>query len=359
MASTVRLQAVVDFARSYADLTPVLGTTGWASQPALEIANTVLQRFLAEGMNWKFNRAYVPSILTVALQQDYLTQVTDLGWLEQAWRIDINNSTNNGNLAPKPVFTMESVRDLGQISAQASPFQLSFIPNQLAFLGQWPGANVAISTGYGVAQVPIQPIQQFKDKNGNLLYIDSTVLGLNINSPGFSGNPIVLPTPNPYGITGTTAPAAPPNSVAGTLVTDGTVTWTVANPNGYAIRISPLPAFSGLAWLLVPVYQKKPPPPFVYNTNLTNATIFPIPDELSFLFKQGFLAMCFEHAGSKNAPMSYAKWEENLITTLRSGDRERDESVFYPTESIMSGGASMRFGGFPLGPAFPYDVNSW
>jgi hypothetical protein len=273
MASTIKLQSVVDYARSYPELTPVLGTTGWGSLPAIEIANDVIARFLREGMPWKWNRAYIPSILTVALQQDYLTQVTDLGWLEGGWRVDINNNTNNGNVAPKPIFTMESVRDLGQTAYQANPFNLSFIPNNLAFLGVWPGPNVAVSTGYGVAQVPIQPIQQFKDANGNLLYIDSTVLGLNITSQGFSSQPIPLPTPNPYGITGAIAPVAPPNAAPGTLVTDGTVTWTVANPNAYAIRIAPLPALSGLAWLLIPVYQKKPPVPFVFNTNLSNATI--------------------------------------------------------------------------------------
>src|SRR6266850_102029 len=357
MASTVFLQDVVDFARSYSELTPVLGTTGWASLPAIEICNDIMQRFLAESMPWKWNRKYVPSILTVALQQDYITQVTDLGWLEGGWRIDINNSTNNGNLAPKPIFTIESVRDLGQTAYQANPFNISFIPNNLAFLGQWPGAGVSILTGYGVAQIPIQPIQQFKDQNGNLLYIDSTVLGLNINSLGFSGTPIVLPTPNPYGITGSTAPFAPPNTTPGTQVTDGTVTWTVADPNGYAIRIAPLPAFSGLAWLIVPVYQKKPPAPYKFNTNLANTTIAPIPDELAYLFRQGFIAMCYEHAGSKNAPMSYREWEEVLVTAVRSGDREREDNTFYPSESIMSGGGSTRWSTFPLGPAFPYDLN--
>jgi hypothetical protein len=353
MASTVLLQDVVNFARSYPELTPILGTTGWATLPAIEIANTIMQRFLAEGMNWKWNRSYVPSILTVALQQDYLTQVTDLGWLEGGWRIDINNSTNNGNLAPKPIFTMEAVRELGQASYQANPFNMSFIPNSLAFIGTWPGPNVAISTGYGVAQIPIQPIQQFKDANGNLLYIDSTVLGLGINSPGFTTATIPLPTPNPYGITGTTAPAAVPNAAPGTKVTDGTVTWTVANPNAYAIRVSPLPAFSGLAWLMVPVYQRKPPAPYKFNTNLANTTIAPIPDELSYLFKQGFVAMCYEHAGSKNAPMSYAKWEENLIAAVRSGDREREDFVMYPSESIMGGGP-VKYG-LPVGPGWPYE----
>src|SRR5260221_358237 len=103
------LQNIVNQMRAYPEVTPILGTSGYTQEPALSIANDLMQRILAEEMDWKWNRAYVPSILTVALQQDYVTQLTDIGWLENAMRLDINNSTNNGNLAPKPMFPMEVV----------------------------------------------------------------------------------------------------------------------------------------------------------------------------------------------------------------------------------------------------------
>jgi hypothetical protein len=300
-------------------------------------------------MDWKWNRAYVPDILSVALQQDYLTQVTDMGWLESCDRIDINNSTNNGNLAPKPVWTMESVRDLGRTSYQGYPFNCSFVPNSLAYLGQWYPLT-AYGCGYGQAQIPITPIQQFQDANGNLLYINSTVLGLNINSPGFTGQPVVLPTPNPYGISGSTQPLLTANSPAGTTVTDGTVTWTVANPNGYAIRIAPLPALSSLAWLMEPIYQKKPP-----TITSLQQTLAPIPDEFAYLFRQGFKAMCYEHAGSKLFAESFQKWEEDLMVAVRSADREREDAVMYPSESIMNGSSPV-YNGLPIGPGWPYSI---
>lgn len=355
MASTYTLQKIVQEIRSYPEVTPVLGASGYTQYPALNIANDVFQKMFAQGMDWRWNRNYINvtngsgGILTVALQQDYVTQATDVGWLEQAWRIDINNSTNNGNLAPKPVFTMESVRDLGQTSYQANPFNISYINNSLAFMGQW-SANTAYGCGYGVAQIPITPIQQFFDKNGNILYIDSTVLHLNTNSPGFSGAPIVLPTPNPYGISGSVQPFAAPNAAAGTTVTDGTVTWTVANPNGYAMRIAPLPAFSGLAWLIIPVYQKKPP----ILQALTDS-LAPIPDECIYLFRQGFLAGCYSHANSPKAEASYMKWEEDMVTFLRSGDREREDAVFYPSSSLS--GDNITSYGQPVGPAWPFGFN--
>jgi hypothetical protein len=347
MSSTLSLQSIADDVKSYPELNPLFGAGGWTQRPFMNIANDVMQRILAQSLDWKWNRAYVPSILTVALQQDYVTQVTNLGWLESAWRIDINNSTNNANLAPKPIFTMESVRDLGQTAYQANPFNVSYIPNSLAFMGQW-NANTVYGCGYGQSMTPITPIQQFIDGNGNILYINSSVLNLSINSPGFSNQPINLGPSSPYGTTGNVQPSATKNAAAGTTVLDGTVTWTVANPNGYAMRLAPLPALSGLAWLIIPVYQMKPPT----LTSLLQ-TIAPIPDEYAYLFRQGILAMLYEHAGSKMASQAYAKWEEALMIALRGADRERDDTSFFPSESLMGGGPYKY--GMPIGAAWPFD----
>src|SRR5262249_8021207 len=133
-------------------------------------------------------------------------------------------------------------------------------------------------------------------------------------------------------------------------VTDGTVTWTVADPNGYAIRIAPIPAFSGLCWLMYPVYQKKPK----ILTALTD--VLPIPDEYLFLFVDGFLAGCRDHADSAKYGQAYAVWEESLVTYLKSGDRERDETTFYPSEGLTGGGLRT---GFPVGPANPFNYGGW
>lgn len=343
------IQQLINEMRAYPEFIPVIGPSGYTQYPMLTIANDVMQRILAEGMDWKWNRAYVPGILTVALQQDYVTQIVDIGWLETAWMLDINNSTNNGNLAPKPVRQLEAVRDIPQTSIQNVPFNISFIPNRLAFLGQWQ-AHTKYGTGYGVAQIPITPIQQFMDVNGNILYIDSTVLNLSINSPGFNGiTPIVLPSNSPYGTSGSTQPAAYPQATPGTTVQDGTVIWTVADPDGIAIRVSPLPAFSGLAWLISPVYQIIPP---TFNT--IQQTIDPIPPEFAYLFRQGVRAKLYEHAGSNKAESAYAKWEEALIVAIRSGDRQAEDNCMYPTKGIMTQngylGAMGAGASWPFGP---------
>ena len=356
MASNITLQDIVNSIRAYPELTPILSPGGWTKEPALTIANDVMQIFLAQNLDWKWNRAVVQPFLTVALQQDYIgvgpgpastvgggagygqggygqggyggtsnnPSVLDLGWLEQGWRIDINNVTN-----PKPVFALESVRDLARTSMQANPFNISWVPIPLAQLGVWQ-PSTAYPSAVGVAMTPASPIQQFQDANGNFLFVSG------------------------YGTSGSIQPALPPLSPPGTTVQDGTVTWTVADPNGVAIRLAPLPPLSGIVWQIVPVYQKKPP----LLTSLQQ-TLSPIPDEMGYLFRQGFLAMCKEHAspGSKAAVLARQEWEKALFTALRSGDREREDASMYPSESLM-GGSTWKYGA-PVGPAWPFDLYGW
>jgi hypothetical protein len=348
-ASNVTLQQVVNWARSFPECNPVLGTGGYSQEPAITFANDIMQKILAQGMNWKWNRAYAPTFLTVALQQDYCSQITDISWLETARRIDINNSTNNGNLAPKPMYSLEVVRDIMLSSIQANPFNMCFVPNNLATFGTWT-PNTVIPCGYGVSMTPLSPIQQFVDLNGNILYIDSTVLGLNLNSPGYVNGPVTIPTPNPYGTTGIVQPILPPNAPAGTTVMDGTVQWTVAPANGYAFRFDPLPPFSGLVWLMWPVYQRKAP-----QFTTLQQTLSPIPDEYVYLFRSGFLAYCYDHAGSPKAQIAYAKWEEQIMTALKAGNREEDNTIFYPSSGIMDGGYSYQ----QIGPGWPWGGNGW
>lgn len=328
------------------------GAAGYSQFPFLTIANEVLCRILAENMPWKWNRRTFPPFLTNSLQQDYCSNIKDIGWFENAWRVDINNSTSNNNGAPKPVFTMETVRDQFQTAYQGVPFNVSYIQNSLAFMGLWQ-ANTEYSCGYGVPMTPRVPIMQFLDENGNILFVDSTQLGLNIESPGFTGTTIGLPANAPYGTSGSTQPSAPPDSTPGTLVQDGTVIWTVADPTAYAARLGPVPALNGLCWYIAIEYQKRPPQ-FV---NLQSRTD-PIPNEMMYLFRQGCRAALKRENSSKDADAAYANWEETLTKAVRAGDRQQEDFVMYPGTSIMSGsggnwaetiGASWPFGSAPWG----------
>src|SRR5882762_410776 len=345
--SSVTLQQIVNWARTFPECVPVLGTSGFSQEPAITFANDVMQKILAQGMDWKWNRAYIPPFMTVALQQDYPTQITDISWLESCRMIDINNSTNNGNLAPKPMYALEVLRDINLTSIQANPFNICFVQNYLATFGVWT-PNTAFLCGYGQSMTPKSPIQSFVDTNGNILYIDSTVLNLNLESPGFVNGPINLPPTAPYGTTGTVQPVLPPESPAGATVLDGTVTWTVAPSNGYTIRLNPLPPLSGLAWLMWPVYQRKAS---LFVT--IQQTIDPIPDEYAYLFRSGFLAMCYDHVGSPKATTQYAKWEEQIMTALKAADREQEGFTLYPSTGLTGGGVSANWS-VSIGPGWPY-----
>jgi hypothetical protein len=342
MASTIKIQDVVKYARSFPELTPVFSdVSGWTQEPGLTIATDVLQRFLAEGMNWKFNRSLVNPVITVPLQQDYIgvtkypttSAVTDLSWLEHGQWVDINNTS-----VPKPMRDLEVERDIPPTSYQGLPFKVAWIPVPTAQMGTWT-PNTSYCTGFGNTSGVIAPagatqaslIQQFIDKNGNYLYVSGN---------GTTGS-----------VSGSTQPYAAAGAAPGTTVTDGNSTpqlvWTVADPLGMALRLWPLPPVSGIVWCINTAYQKKPP----ILTSLLQ-TFDPIPDEYQHLIRQGFIAKCKEHAspGSKAAISALQAWVDALTATLKSGDREQENYIIYPSDGLMSGGVYS----VPIGPSWPY-----
>jgi hypothetical protein len=345
--STVTLQNVVDYCRSFPECNPILPVGGYSYEPALTFANDVLQKILAQGINWRWNSAYVPLFLTNALQQDYITNITDMGWLTSAFIFDINNNTNANFQAPKPLYTLTVNRDLGLTAWQGTPSNICFIQNSQANFWVWQPQTV-VPCGYGVSNTPVTPIQQMVDSNGNMLFINSASMNITPNVLGYSGTTIPLPVPNPYGTTGLTAPVLPPFAPAGTQVTDGTVTWTVASPNGFCLRVSPIPGNGGLTWLAWVEYQRKAPK----YTSLQQ-TISPIPDESAFLFREGFLAKLYDAAGSPKAAAQYQKWEEQIIQARMAMDRETLEFGMTPASSIM-GGSPQAGTIIPAGPSSPY-----
>lgn len=330
------------------------GAAGYSTEPLLTICNEVMCRILAENMPWIWNRALVPPFLTVSLQQDYCTQLTDIGWLEDSRRVDINNSTSNSNGAPKPWFSLETVRYLPRTSAQSAPFNICIVSNSEAFMGLWQPSTV-YGCGYGVPMTPRTPIQQFIDANGNILYIDSTNLGLNIESPGYTGTTIIPPGATyPYGTSGTVEPVAPANATPGTLIADGSVIWTVAPANGCAMRLVPLPALNGLCWMIETQYQVSPPQLLTLQQNIA-----PIPNYLSYLFRAGCRAQLKIANGLPNAQQEYAEWEETLVKAIRGADRQQDDYSLYPTNSIMSGYSPWDVPYQAIGAAYPFAPGPW
>ena len=220
--STITLQSVVLDAASNGDISPTLAPSGFATSPALSIANDVMSAMLRGGsrgqrFNFKFNRILIPGFPTISYQQDYASAVTTLEWLESGFAIDVNSASGiklNIHSLLSETYSQSSQQS-GYVTASASFPMTSFN------MGTWetttlantsglfsPGPNVVYTNPVGTAGLqPINPTTQIKDPNGNLLVLTTFgTCGLQL-PPGWLLMQHLVET-----------------------VTDGTCVWTVVNP---------------------------------------------------------------------------------------------------------------------------------
>ena len=213
--STTTIASLVSYVRTFPELASLIqSTAGGASlQPALTIANDVMTELIAQAFNWKWNRFIVPVINTNSYQQDYALGITNLGWLEHGYLVDINNSAT-----PQPQWPLEVVKDLESTSVQyGRAGQASWLPNDQLQYATWgaanpgngfspnPQPNMVISPLIGVTAQPQNPYLQVKDPNGNYW---------------------VLTT---FGTTGAVQPSWPTNPVFPTVAAPTTVATTIAD----------------------------------------------------------------------------------------------------------------------------------
>jgi hypothetical protein len=320
--STISLQNVIDFVSTIGDLAPSIPAGGFSNLLATEIANDVMSELLSNRFNWKFNRLVVPPFYTISWQQDYATIATkNIGWLEHAVAIDINNTA-----LPKPIIPLEVVRDLELTSYSfGRPDKACWLPNDQLSQGVWPGAAKTYTQPLGAVQTPTNPPTNILDANGNIL---------------------VLTT---YGVTGNVAPVLPAASASGTTVNDGACVWTVADPKAQGFRLSPLMPQSGVVYQINIFAQAKP-------TRFTSLEqmLDPIPDDYSNWFKDGFIAYMKRHSTAPQVKAGFeaakAAWIGAMMSAMRQGDRERDDACFVPTRGIMDNTST----GSAITAAWPY-----
>jgi hypothetical protein len=174
------------------------------------------------------------------------------------------------------------------------------------------------------------PICQIEDPNGNLLVVTT------------------------YGTCGNITPSWPAtNAAPGTTVTDGSVVWTVVDPNGIGIRILPVPTSQGVIFQFRIVGQQKTP----VLTNLSS-TLAPFPDKYEPYFRKGVIAQCYQYSSDMKVQAKFENawklWLAGLSTLRELQDRELEENRFTPERGIMGGrkgnwypGAAWPFQGFP------------
>jgi hypothetical protein len=216
--STVTLQMIVDIAQAFGDLEPALNVGGQSQQPALTVANDVMNAICGVPFPQKWNEMMIPQFYTNSYQQDYAvvypngSSLTNLSWLERGIVIDINN-----NSVPKPFRTIETGRELQQATGQwyansgrGDPaFYVNYFPNYMLYYGTWGAPNVGTGsfgnnpqagstytapTSLGPNGTQNNPITQIQDANGNFLLLTT------------------------YGNEGVSAPLAAANATPGTTV---------------------------------------------------------------------------------------------------------------------------------------------
>jgi hypothetical protein len=172
------------------------------------------------------------------------------------------------------------------------------------------------------------PITQIIDSNGNIQVV--TQFGVcGLNQP---------PWPSSYATPGTTT-------------NDGTVIWTVADPNGMGVRILPVPSSTGVVFQFNIVGQM----PAIQFTSLSD-TIAPLPNKYESYFRQGVIAQCYRYSPDPKIrakfDIEFKFWKMTLNDFRSAEDRELEENRFVPEQSIFSRGGS-RGGGY-VGAGYPF-----
>jgi hypothetical protein len=431
--STFTVQNEVDKVRAFAEIEPIFNIGGYTNEPALTIATDVFTDICGVNFPHKWNERNLPLFYTNSWQQDYAlvnpdgSSVTNVEWLERGVAFDINSGTT-----PKPWVTVECGRMQPQRSGSfanlgtqmGNPgFIVNSLPNYSLYYGVWGQVNVGNPTlgnnpvagsvytpPLGAKAMPVNPITQIIDAQGNFLLLTT------------------------YGTEGTAAPMAPLNALPGTTVVGGgpavvltqvtvtgatttytgtitggasnkflgitfvaslftnagnnvsfvvlastattltcatttqvnetppgapasaspiaTTVWTVVDPNGMGIRILAVPSQTGLVWQFNLVGQK-PPVKFLSLGQLLS----PLPDKYEPFFRSGFVAQCYKYSPEAKIRAKfqdmYKLWLKSLDGLREVEDRELEEYGFVLDRTVMGRGSSRaKF----QGPQWPFNL---
>jgi len=324
-SSTTSIQSVVDYVSSMGELAPVLPSGGYSVATALTISTDVMGELIAERFNWKWNRMRIAPFYTNSWQLDYVllkaSMPAAIGWLEAAYWIDINNTS-----LPKPTHPIEVKRDLPMTSISGNPpAKIAWHYNNQLVQGVWPGPNKVYTQPLGALSTPTNPPTNILDANGNILLLTT------------------------YGTTGSATPLLPVNSAEGATVNDGSCVWTAVNPNGQGMRIWPLPPQQGVVYQVNVVAQMMAPPAFTSMAQMIN----PVPDDYARWFRDGFYAWCYKMSPNPQARAQFPQMKQEWLLAMekarKQGDREEDNSMFYPDRTSVAPA-----GYIDVGPAWPY-----
>lgn len=333
MPSTFTVQSTVNFASTLLDLMPLAGVGGFTNEPAISIARDVLQRLLAPPipplpgqkpliLDWKFNRAEMGSLVTSPFRQDYKFAGATFFGPNMGAGIDL--ATNNALTIVSTTVTIKlletyngNVGDVCYITGTGSNYDSTFTQN--GSTSTWGGCTYTITAINGTT-------------------ITATVSG---GSPsGTSGSAgindfgwLAAGTMVDYNNTSAIQPTRHLNAVRDIQpISQSGIPQEVAviqDLGTGVLRIRFNPALGSRPWMVNLVYQKKAPA----MADLT-ATWTPFPDELSYVYRQGFLAHGYRYLNSPKADVEDQKFEAAIRRALGGDDREISDKGLVPEEGM-------------------------
>ncbi len=316
--STIIINDVALVASQHVKLTILFGVGGIQDQPALTIANNVLQQILSPKYNWKFNRNEMTMLVTQQFKQDYLfagatafvlqngANATGANWGGVGIDLASNNAiTESGTtvtvntLEVHPFLVGQTVYITGTGSAYDSSYTLS---------------NGVFSGGWTITAVPTTKSFQFTHTSSGL----GTSGAPGITNYGWLESGSLLDVQN----------TSTPQSIDDDVMTVRTLEpeSRIGTPNRFAviqdlgtgvlkIRCSPCPGTYEVGINLV--YQAKAPK----LTALTN-TWAPIPDDMSSVYFQGFLADAYRFVDKATYLQEFQRFEQDIVRALGNKDSE-------------------------------------
>lgn len=326
MPSTLTLQSVVNLASTHLELLPLSGVGGYTNEPALSLCNNVMQKLLAQPLDWEFNRAEMPMFVTAPNKQDYLhagATMFTFGGNPQGVGIDLaSNSALTISGATVTIKTLEqyngAIGDVCYIRGTGSNYDSTLTQNGVT--STWGGNTYAITningltitatlTGSASGTSGAPGINDFGWAS------DCTVVGINTNTA-------VFPTRHVY-----VRRTLQPNSVIQFPVKNIAVIQDLET-GVLKIRLDPVPG-AGQVWGVNLVYQKKAP--LLGNLSSTWA---PIPDEFGYVIRQGFLAAGYRYLNSPRADVEEQKLQGDIRLALAQDEREKPDISLVPEDGL-------------------------
>lgn len=348
----ITIQNLLDYAKTHAKLTPVLGIAGITNEPGLSICKDTIQELLSAPFAWKFNRSFAGAasntygnfFVTQPFIQDYqyagavafvlpttppnaitsLTSVGGAGIALSPTGITRSGATVTVNtLDPHPFTVGQTVFHAG---ATVAAYNATFTGNNIALTSTWSG-------GYVITVVPSTTSYQFTIAGtpansgapgiNDFGWLDSAS-ARDIQSTQFPQFEVPIQAVDNLTPTGDGDSPGQASVIQQMLDSSG-------NPTG-VLKFRTYLRNSSYIWQINFTWQKAPP----ILTGITS-TFNPWPDSLGYVLRQGVLAKAFNLIDDKRAQVEELKFQRAIGKALIRWQTERSSEGFAPSCQILRG----------------------